>query len=87
LFRCRLLIIPDFSLRIAWFNGKQVLIVSVYGHKSCLNRKGGAITQLRLEIDLPSLMNYYLNFLLTPTSPTNPEARRSMVEGSGTGAD
>jgi hypothetical protein len=26
---------PDgFSLRIEWFNGKQVLIVSVYRHKS-----------------------------------------------------
>jgi hypothetical protein len=31
--------------------------------------------------------NYLLNFLLTPASPTNPKARRSMVEGWGAGAD
>ncbi len=27
---------------------------------------------------------YALNFLLSATSPSNPEPRRSMVEGSGT---
>jgi len=30
---------------------------------------------------------YFLNFLLTPISPTIPEPRRSMVEGSGTGSN
>jgi len=29
---------------------------------------------------------YFLNFLLSPTSPSRPEPRRSMVAGSGTGA-
>jgi len=28
---------------------------------------------------------YFFNFLLNPASPANPEARRSMVAGSGTG--
>ncbi len=30
------------------------------------------------------MLIYFLNFLLNPQRPTKPDARRSMVEGSGT---
>ncbi len=47
-------------------------------------KKAGLFRGLPFFVMIVGVVTYFLNALLTPTTPTNPKPRRSKVAGSGT---